>query len=303
MRKKDFRSKGIKLVLLFASVAILGLGNNSFAKEKKHGAELLTKTQIKLSDNNYREPSSPKFYGLHLTYELGYFDSLGDNDLKEIYRSWGFGDSEVLYGWYENGKAIIYPSGESKNTFLLKNIKIEYSISKKFALGFMFTPLRSYEVKGYKHMKTLPGEFYYPQDSGIFMTGVFSGNTYYLVVSYMPVPDVFLKKSTIKIGAGVGWSDIDFNIIISEKIQFSKKDLTYYGLLEYDYYFNPHLSIGLNIDYKYIPFKTDAFQSTAVYDDIDKNHNRFANSIVINFSEEKINFGGFGAGISLGFHF
>jgi hypothetical protein len=269
---------------------------------------IIPEKQIKLNVNNRQKPSSHKLFGVHLTYELGYFDSQGDSDLRQIYRTWGFADNKALYGWFSNWESIAYPSGESKNLFFLKNLKIEYSISKKFALGFMYAPLGKYKVQGFKFMKTLPfqcvpGKCYLEEASGIMLTGEFSGNSYYLVASYMPIPDAYLKKSSIKIGAGVGWSDIYFNFVISEKIQFSKKDLTYYGLLEYDYYFNPHFSIGLNIDYKYIPFRTEAFQSTAYYNDIDEKNNRFVNSMLINFSEVKINFGGFGGGINLGLHF
>ena len=263
--------------------------------------------QIKLNNNN-RRPSSHKLFGLHFTYEFGHFDSQGDSDLKEIYRNWGFADNKLLYYLIGPTETMNYPSGESKNLFLFKNVKIEYSISKKFALGFMYCPLGKYKVQGYKFMKTLPaqcisGEYYFQEASGILMTGEFSGNTYYLIASYMPVPDAFLKKSSIKIGAGVGWSDIDFNFVISEKIQFSKKDLCYYGLLEYDYYFNPHWSFGFNVDYKYVPFRTEAFQSTANYTDLDGKYHRFENSRLINFPETRINFGGFGVGLNFGLHF
>ena len=58
------------------------------------------------------------------------------------------------------------------------------------------------------------------------------------------------------------------------------------------------------IDYKYIPVKVEAFQLTGYYAvGYDQEFNTIYSSMIIDFSGERVNFGGFGIGINFGFHF
>jgi hypothetical protein len=128
----------------------------------------------------------------------------------------------------------------------------------------------------------------------------------------MPLPDAFLEKSSFKVGAGIGLSAISLNFKTSEwkytegkgdNISFSKNSLDFIIFGEYDYYFNRHWSIGLNLDYKYVPVKIESFQLTGYYYDRDAQNNRKLRSMIIDFPENKVNFGGLGFGVNFGFHF
>lgn len=248
-----------------------------------------------------------KISRIHFTLEPGYFFSEGTGDLKEAYRSWGFGNSDTWRLFIVGRGSRSYPSGESKKSFFPKNIKIEYSINKKFVLGFIFSRLGSYKVQGYNAIKRINnytplwGNLY--ETSGIHMTGKFQGNAYHLTVAFTPFSGANLDTAPFKIGAGLGLSMIDFKIIVSETTDLSKNGLSFIAFAGYDFYSYREFTMGINVDYKYIPFTINAFQSIGYYEDIDEQHNRIGKSLIIDFSEQKVNFGGIGFGINLGFHF
>ncbi len=116
-------------------------------------------------------------------------------------------------------------------------------------------------------------------------------------------------------GTGIGLSVINLNFrtnnhgfygypeIEFDSINFSKKSLCFVAFGEYNFYFNRNLSIGVNVEYKYIPVRIEAFQLSASYGCMgDDGYEQFHGS-VLDFYKHRVNFGGFGIGINLGFHF
>jgi hypothetical protein len=259
-----------------------------------------------------RNPSTRKFSRLHITFDSGCFYAQGPENLKNIYNSWGFGDRATydvdffFFGWTESAD---YPMGESKKYYSIRNVKVEYSMTRKLALGFMFTKLGHYKVQGYNYLKNYQSYWLPSFSSGVvtkksdlYLTGEFNGRAYFLTAAIMPVPDGFLRKDALKIGGGLGLGDVDLKFILGETVDCSKRVLSLVAFAGYDHFFNRRLSFGLNIDYKFIPFKIDPFRAVGCYNDSDGRYNEIVKSMSIDFSGQKVNFGGVGFGINFAIH-
>jgi hypothetical protein len=146
--------------------------------------------------------------------------------------------------------------------------------------------------------------------SELYLTGNYSGDLYYITGSWMPVPDAFLKKLSLKLGAGIGLSNLHMKyethcpFCPSDHISFSKKAMVLMGLAEFNYYFTRYWSIGVNAEYRYAsPLKVNSFELTGTYLDADENDNIIQSSMPVVVPEHRVNVGGFGLGIGFGFHF
>jgi hypothetical protein len=266
----------------------------------------------KLQPFEVRNPTTRKFPRLHITLDSGFFYAKGTENLKNIYKSWGFGDRhtyEVDFFFTSWNESQRYPVGESKKYYSIRNVKVEYSVTRKFALGFMFTELGRYKVQGYDYLKKyqaywLPSipSYLETRESGIFLTGEFNGQAYFLTAALMPIPDGFLSKDSLRIGGGLGLSDIHLNFIVGETVDCSKKPLSLIAFAGYDHFFSRSLSFGLSVDYKWIPFQIDSFQAVGHYNDSDGRYNEIVKSVSLDFPGQRANFGGFGFGINLGIH-
>lgn len=252
----------------------------------------------------------PKISRFHLTVDHGYFNSQAF-DYKRWFGNVGLGGDETLTG----------PTGGLINDQFpyIKNLKIEYSINKKFALGFIFSPFKEYKLDGTIGARCLVD---YPpfweneyDNFGCCLLGDHKCNVYYFTAAYMPLPETFYKKSSFKIGTGVGLSVVDLNFrtnhhgfsgypeIEFDSISSSRKSLCFCAFGEYDFYFNRNLSVGINVDYKYIPVRIDAFQLSASYGCFVSDEYVQFHSSVLDFPQYTVNFGGYGIGINFGFHF
>ena len=236
-----------------------------------------------ITKRSYAKPR--RFRRLHLTYELGYFFSRGADGLNEIIESWGFG----------------YPRHHFSPNFLLKDIKLEYSVNQKFVLGFTYTFLGKFRARGYDEMRQ------FDTTQSIELFSEFQGSAYILTTSYWPIADGFLKDSTFKISLGFGLSVVDLTFQtgygeFSPSKEFSIKSPCILLSAEYDHYFNQNWSIGINIGYKYAPLKIEAFSFslTGLYFDINK---YVPFTFTRYFPEKKFNIGGLGIGLNFSFHF
>jgi hypothetical protein len=282
---------------------------------RKKAESSLKQTEIEKEFDT--KPASFKFSRIHLTVEPGYFNSSAVGDLKDLIESIGFGEDEHYSGGFFGGDSgvIEYPDVTKNPVIYIKDVRLEYSLSRKFSVGFAYFPLGSHRISG---RKTIPGKDYrdwvLPE---IYFQGKLEGNSYFITGSYMNVPDAFIKKHSFKLGVGLGyqktkidfftseykiWSEEDEGQIF-EKVSFSNNGLCFLAFGEYDYYFNRHWSIGVNIDYKYIPYKMKAFQLRGGYHYWKDSYNLLHDSILIDVPAHNVNFGGFGFGINLGLHF
>ena len=189
---------------------------------------------------------------------------------------------------------------------------MEYSIRKKIALGFESSALGSHEVHGYRRIDLFVNEWGQQVYSDLFLLAKYKGTVYYFTAAWMPLPDAFLKKSALKAGAGIGLgsinlsfetSDWEYTKEMGEKRDFSKTSLGLKAFCEYNYYFSRKGSLGIHFSYEHLRLKARPFQLTGYYFNLDGSNNLIHDSVTIDFPQQKLNFDGFGAGLSLGFHF
>lgn len=105
---------------------------------------------------------------------------------------------------------------------------MEYSISKKIAIGFSYSPLGFHRVSGRKIMPRKDYREWVTDDS--YLTGKYSGSIYFLTASFMPIPDAFLKKFSFKIGGGLGYGKINTGFMTSLYKIFDEEDENRYSL-------------------------------------------------------------------------
>ena len=229
----------------------------------------------------------------HLSLEPGIFISQGSSSLIKAFRGWGFGDTKhdwVINFFTADPRSIIYPEGGTDNGPLFKNIKIEFSLTQKIALGFSYSPLPRSGIDGFKCLETYMDDW--PVDNGLELHGEFEGRVYYFSAVFMPIPDAYLQKSSFKIGAGLGLSDIHYVVSLGKRSNFSNSSLSLMTFAEYNYWLNRGMTLGSYINYKYIPCRV-GFQLDADWK---------GQRILVDFPKKKVDFGGFGIGLSLGLH-
>jgi len=243
------------------------------------------------------------FSRFHLSLEPGIFKSRGSSRLIKASKGWGFGDSK--WDWEQrwffvdfevdyNSNYTSYPEGGTHRSSLLKNIKLEFSLTQKIALGLSYSPLPTSWVNGFKCLETYEDDWTgFRVDNGLDLHGEFEGNVAYFSVAFMPIPDAYLQKSSLKVGGGLGLSDIHYVVSSGTRTRsYSKRSLSLMTFAEYDYWSSRNLSIGCYIDYKYIPCQV-GFQL-----DPDWKGQR----MLLDFPKKNVNFGGFGFGLVLGLH-
>ena len=270
----------------------------------------------KLGEIGFKKSSGQKFSRIHISLRPGYFSSQGATDIVNLFKKIGLGDTKpggtVSFLWMSFGSygPIDYPKTNRKSAIHFADVRIDYSLNRNLALGIGYAPLGKHSVTGYKKILIYAeGRTYY---SDLFLKENYSGETFYLSASWMPIPDPFLKKVGIKLGISAGISNLKLNYGTSkygsfnsggENVQFSKKGLVLMGLAEFDYYLIKNLSVGVSVEYRYIPVRIDGTQITGYYDDLDDNMELINSSMVVNLPEHNRNLGGFCYGIKLGLHF
>lgn len=255
---------------------------------------------------------------IHFGLDLAYFNSHGMNHYLNVFKNIGFGDTmpggQILFFSY-GPRAFPIVAKEPK--LIPKNVRIEYSLSKNFALGLNYSPQAECEVHGYKKI-ILTGKkdpYYNIQYySELFLSAAYKGNTYYLTAALMPLPNTFFNRLSFKLGAGVGLSSMRvnyrtsdlgfFSAEYSQTAKFSMNGLALLSFLELGYYFNRRWSLGISAAYQYVPVKVPFVEMKGYYYDLDvQTEELFHSSMIINILEQKINLGGWSLGVILGFHF
>jgi hypothetical protein len=284
------------------------------------GARLAEKeTQPALAANQGQEPGQPvpadKYCRLHLSLGLGYFRSSGTSQLKNLIKDIGFTASESIT--FGNTVIIEYPDVMHNPTLLFNDIKVEYSLSRKFALGLVYAPLGEHTVSG---RQVIPGKDY--RDSYLpetYFIGSYRGRMFFLTASYFPIPDAFLKKTSVKVTAGIGFGKLAVNYYGAEysssyqdpspynpvdKKNFAKSGAGAFLCAELIYFFNRHWSLGINADYKYAPLRSSGVT-------LDCPYWYYANSggpkqfgvLTVQIPSRTYDLGGPGIGLHFGFHF
>ena len=259
--------------------------------------------------------SRPEFSRIHLSYRPGYFRSQIGNRNTHLFKEIGFGDTKPAHGiyflwaYFGTAPATHYPKLVRKSTKTFEDFRLDYSITRKFAVGVGYSVLGDHKIDGYKYIPIdRDGESYY---SELYLHENFAGKLYYVQFSWMPVPDTFIKKVSFLMGAGAGLSHFDINYMTSkssyennpDRKAFSKKAVALIGTAEFIYYFNRHWSLGLGAEYRYAPVKLESFRLVGSYYDLDELGELIESTMCVNVPSHRANSGGFRLGLTAGFHF
>jgi hypothetical protein len=287
-------------------------------------ADTLVLPAIQLVHDANRTAGYRPLKGFHLTVRAGYYNTSGIEELHDIMRNIGFTDSKLSSssGFFGGGttKLIDYPRTVEHPSLFVKEIKLEYTLQKNIAVGLAYTDLGTYGVSGRRAFRNVS----YPEfgDSDTYITGFYKGDTYFLTVSYFPIPDAFLQRKSFKLTAGIGYGRSKMDFYASEwEYSYEYSDIystddhkkfsnNAFGMLlsaELMHFFSNKWSVGVHADYKWVTAKSDRFSLNSYYSYWDAPHFqggelRYEVSVV-EIPKRTWNLGGFGYGINLGFHF
>lgn len=259
--------------------------------------------------------SRSKFSRFHLSYRPGYFRSQIGNRNTRLFKEIGFGDTKPAHGIYflwtyvGTAPATNYPKLVQNSIKTFEDVRLDYSISRKFAVGVGYSFLGQHKVEGYRYIPIYrDGESHY---SELYLHENFSRKLYYVQFSWMPVPDIFLKKVSFLLGAGVGLSHSVINYMTSKSSYENNPDkkvisinaIALIGTAEFIYYFNRYWSLGFGAEYRYAPVKVESFRLVGSYYDLDEFGDLTESTMPVNVPSHTANSGGFRFGLSAGFHF
>jgi hypothetical protein len=214
--------------------------------------------------------------------------------IKDMFTQMGY-----EMGYRRNG----YPKTENPFEF---DISAEYSVCKNFSLGLTYAHQFDNTVEGNRWYLDVLGIL-----SGAYLTGIHGWKTFYISGSFIPPPGIWIKNTAPKIGLGVGLSSIVLKfeslfpidgIDYADEIEVNRLVFSAFFFGEYDFLIAKHWSIGLRIDYKYVPFGVEDLYMNSFYKDYDPQGNLAVLTYRMDFPNQKINLGGFGIGITVGFH-
>jgi hypothetical protein len=262
-----------------------------------------------------QKSASARFSRFHLTYRPGFFRYQSASRCMTLFEEIGFGDTKPAYELSFFGfsfgpvSACDYPRTDKNSGWTFEDIRLDYSITRKFAVGVGYSSSGLQKVDGYRYIPiTRAGESYY---SELYLSENFSSKLYYLQFSWMPVPDGFLRKVSFLLGAGVGLSQSKISLMTSkssyednpDRKNFSKSTIALVGTAEFNYFFNSHLSLGFGAEYQYVPVKVESCRLTGRYYDLDESMNLIESTIPIDIPGHTVNASGFRIGLNAGFHF
>ena len=261
----------------------------------------------------------------HISIIPGIFYSQGGGKLARVINRIGFGDTKAYSPYYvwlfgtQPGGSHKHPSKDPASHFVWKDIRIEYSLNQKLAVGLAYSPLGrktvyeprgKHRITGFKYMERIENSFDEWYDNGVHLYSGFWGNAYFMTAAFVPLPDAINKKMMFKLGAGVGFGSIHAafseeaeNSSLTAKVderKFTRKIPSLTVFMQFDHLLGRHLSLGLNLDFKYVPFHVDAFKLTVPYTFYSTHETVMVAADIPGF---RMNIGGFGAGVSLGYHF
>jgi hypothetical protein len=283
--------------------------------EYKKESKLFLPGQTMAASSSSQKLAASKFRRFHLTYRPGYSKSQAASGCTSLFREIGFGDTrpahEISFFGISLGTvpATHFPTLDDKGAVTYGDVRVDYSITRKLAVGVGSSSLGESEVKGYRYIPVNRGGIDYYSE--LYLNANFSGRFYYFMVLWMPLPDVFLRKTSFALGAGGGWGRFNLHYSASttflsaeqnNQVGFSKNAIGLMGLAELNHFFSRTLSLGLYVEYRYAPVTVESVRLTGSYYDLDDNSQFIESSVLVTVPEHTINSGGLRFGISVGFH-
>lgn len=282
--------------------------------QKKENESTLT-GNARFAGSLPQKTASAKFSRFHLTYRPGFFRYQSASRCMTLFEEIGFGDTKPAYefSFFEFSfgpvPATDYPKSDKNSGWTFEDIRLDYSITRKFAVGVGYSSSGQQKVDGYRYIPIIrAGESYY---SELYLSENFSGKLYYLQFSWMPVPDAFLRKASFMLGGGVGLSQSKISLMTSkssyedrpDRKDLSKSAIALIGTAEFNYFFTRYLSLGFGAENRYVPVKVESCRLIGRYYDLDESLNLIESTIPVDIPGHTVNSGGFRFGLQAGFHF
>jgi hypothetical protein len=228
----------------------------------------------------------------HLRFGTPLLASSG-SALSDDLTSWGFGDDRTVWALFLPFTTS-HPHVSNRPRF---DLQVEYSITRTISLGLVVSSLANASGAGYDLLKG-PAEGV--NSTGNNLDASVRGTAYFLSASYTPPPGPGRRFSP-RVGLGMGMSDI--KVVIETNIERKVLEgkplcgLVFAGL---DYWPFRSLSIGVTLQYRYVPFRPGAIEISAEYMDyyLDEMLVATYQIPVSNYGLDRLAFG-----ISVGLHF
>lgn len=277
------------------------------------GHESTSDSELLTGDNQASRQT--KFRRFHLAIRPGHQFNQGVNSSKDFFRQIGFGDAKpsgiidlYWFGGLSSTPREQYPQIQSGQAAQFSDFRLDFSLTRAFAVGIGFASLSRYSISGYHYLYTHTTDSTI-RPKGIYLNERFMGNMYYISGSLAIIPDAFVSKGGIKAGICAGISDTQFEYLIpagrSPRVQVKarQKNPAFSGFIELDYYINGIWSIGAVAEYRYLPVKVKSVQLTGDYDVYDAYGEITTVPFPFEIPAHKTTAGGLRLGLSLGLHF
>jgi len=254
---------------------------------------------------NVPSSASNRAMRVHFSYGVGYSQM---SSLKQAMRELDQAGLGVDYTEYRYIMKDLFhgnweyvtrnnPYGGSGHAFHFRDLRLDFSITRRWALGVLFTPLGRYDVSGGKEIPVGDGM------EGIEMRVDYKGQASFLTISYFPVPAGFSRRATFRLQAGVGLNRMAYTYYNDDggiDATASRSPLCALIKAEFCYFLNRNWSVNFDVDYKHAPVR---FPETFLEED----GYSFPKQLSFHWREAfpaiSADMGGFGCGVSLGFHF
>ena len=256
-----------------------------------------------------RSKSRPRFCRFHIGITPAYFKTSAIKGLKRTLETADFGDTRYMSAWGVGTFSIEYPHVAMDRAFCPVNLHLEYSLTSKWALGFLFARFGRHGVDGYRALKGLDYRGY---DSDCYISERYGGNAYFLTAAFYPIPDGFVRKYSVRLGSGLGLVRTHYSFwdpsFLSQAsgaggATVSRNTLAIMTFAEIQYFFNRTWSLGLTADYKYLPLKIEAAGIRSAYSYYPSSGGDVRiESLYVSLPEQNLNLGGFSFGLSLRIH-
>lgn len=242
---------------------------------------------------------------LHIRYGLGYKQMNGLKEgMPELDRA-GLGVDYKYIGWEHTGPGLFQgqwreflqrnPNGRASHSIRFRDLRFDVLFSRRWGAGLLFSPLGSYTIGGGKEIPVGDGL------EGIQLSADFRGHGYLLTASFIPFPGRSPDSSVIQLQAGVGVNHFTYAHYNHDGNRGPFHGRFFPCLAARAEYsvLSRHWSINFDVNYKYARGRIPG----AIYERDDYSlEKRLRFHWREDFPALSADMGGFGCGISLGFH-
>jgi hypothetical protein len=251
---------------------------------------LLSFTGLEAAVARPQEAQDGRFARIHLRAGISLVTTGFPSALSRDLDRWGFGDDS--YTWFIIYITTHHPRISSDTRYAFQ---AEYSITRKIALGLTMLSLGKARGDGYDYLGPVGQD---PLDMGNTLDVSVRGTAYLLGASYSPALSAGRRLSA-RAGLGIGIADVEttFETNIETKV-YKGKPLCGLVLAGLDLRVFSPLTVGLTVQYRYVPFKTGEFEISSEYQD-------YYNMVVKPYQIPSSGYGlsGLELGMGIGLHF